>query len=88
MGRVMMIIHVMPEGIEVNLDDVKREIYKKLEGKGDVKRADIKPFAFGLNMIELSVIVDDAAGANETVEEVLKGIPGVQGVETIDMSLI
>ncbi|MEM3341498.1 MAG: elongation factor 1-beta [Thermoplasmata archaeon] len=88
MGRVMMILDVLPEGIEVNLDDVKAQINDRLKGKADIKKAEIVPFAFGLKKISLSVIVNDASGGSETVEEAIKEIPGVQGVETLDMSLI
>ncbi|MBD3312715.1 elongation factor 1-beta [archaeon] len=82
-----MTIRVMPKGLEVNLDKLKKKIIEKLkevvEGEVGFKK---QPIAFGLNALDLTLIVPEDKGS--LVEETLSGIKGVQTVNVQSVSLV
>ena len=86
MGKVAVSFRIMPEDVEVDLGAVQRLIRESLGGK--VKKLEVKPIAFGLKAVEAIVVVDDASGEMERVEAALGGIPGVGGVETLEVTLL
>jgi elongation factor 1-beta len=83
-GKVAVIFRVMPEGTEVDLDRLEREIRKIQEVK-DIKR---EPIAFGLVALKVLAVVPDAEGGSESVEKALSSIPGVSSVEVIELTLV
>ncbi len=48
----------------------------------------MKPFAFGLQALEVVLVMDDAEGEAEAREGALKALPGVQSVEVLHLSLL
>ena len=76
---------IMPENLEVNLDSLKDEIKKKIEGfeSGVLNGIEEEPIAFGLK----ALIVTFALSENEetdSVENSIKEIEGISSVELID----
>jgi elongation factor 1-beta len=86
MGKVAITFRIMPEGIEVDLKAVESGVRSSLGGS--LKKLEVKPVAFGLNAVEAIVVVDDAGGEMERLEEALRGIPGVGGVEATEVTLL
>ena len=86
MGKVAVTFRIMPEGVEVDLDGVQSQVRSSLGGS--LKKLEVKPVAFGLKAVEAIVVVDDKAGEMERLEEALRGIPGVGGVETTEVTLL
>jgi len=86
MGKVAVTFRIMPEGVEVDLEGVQSQVRSSLGGS--LKKLEVKPVAFGLKALELIVVVDDKAGEMERLEEALRGIPGVGGVETTEVTLL
>jgi elongation factor 1-beta len=74
----------MPESPEVDLGALVAEIKKKVPGLQDVKE---EPIGFGLKALKIAVIVDDAAGVSDEVEEKLNAIKGVERAEIIEVTL-
>jgi elongation factor 1-beta len=83
-GAVALIARVMPESPEVDLGALVAEIKKKVPGLQDVKE---EPIGFGLKALKIAVIVDDAAGVSDEVEEKLNAIKGVERAEIIEVTL-
>ncbi|MCX6693862.1 MAG: elongation factor 1-beta [Methanomicrobiales archaeon] len=83
MGKVALILRVMPKSPDIDLAKVKQAIQER------VKVEDIReePIGFGLKALKLAVIVEDEAGAAERVEVSLQDIIGVERVETIEATL-
>jgi len=48
----------------------------------------VKPFAFGLKIIEVTGIMDDTEGLIEKFEESLRNVPQIQGVDAVTITLI
>lgn len=88
MGKVAAVYNMVPDSPEASTDDIVKAIPTVLpEGVG-VNNLVVKPFAFGLKMIEITCIMDDAAGIIEKLEEALRSIPRVQSVENTTVTLI
>ncbi|HEV8595471.1 MAG TPA: elongation factor 1-beta [Thermoplasmata archaeon] len=86
MGRVAVTFRIMPEGSEIDVAGLESSVRKVLGGA--VRDVAVRPIAFGLNALEATVIVDDAAGQADRLEEQLRGIAGVGEVETLGVSLL
>jgi elongation factor 1-beta len=88
MGKVAAVYNMVPESPEASVEDIVKAIPGKVpEGVG-INNVVVKPFAFGLKIIEVTCIMDDAAGIIERLEESLRSIPQVQSVENTTVTLI
>ncbi len=88
MGEVLLIYRILPDGTEVDLEALQGIIKEALPDVAEVRQFEIKPFAFGLNALMTTIIVQDEEGNNDLVEEALNGIDTVQGVELLDMGRV
>lgn len=85
MGQVLLKYRVMPEGLEVDLAQLEKNIAAALPvGVARLSKANAVPFAFGLKALVCSIIVEDAEGNNDKVEEALLGVPLAQGAEFLE----
>jgi elongation factor 1-beta len=88
MGKVAAVYNMVPESPEVVVEDIVKAIPNTIpEGVG-INNVVVKPFAFGLKIIEITCIMDDTAGIIEKLEESLRSIPQVQSVENTTVTLI
>ena len=86
MGKVAVTYRIMPEGAEVDVAGLEPSVRAALGGA--LRDVAVRPIAFGLKALEATVVVDDAAGGAEQIEEQLRGLPGVGEVETLGVSLL
>jgi len=84
MGDVALIIRVMPESPEVDLALLTEKIRGRVPRLNDVRE---EPIGFGLKALKIVVVVSDAAGESDTVEEDLNAIEGVERAEIIELTL-
>ncbi len=85
MGEVLIKYRVMPDGVEVDLDNLEGTLKTSMPAFAKLQSATQKPFAFGMKCIEATIVVEDDEGNNDKLEEILSGIEGVQGLELLDM---
>ena len=88
MGEVALQYRVLPEGLEVDLDELQKGVEGALPAGAVMKAAEKKPLAFGLQALHVLIVLDDKKGGAETVEEAIAGVPGVQSVEIVQMGLL
>ena len=88
MGDVGIIYKILPEDLEVNVEDLMKRIEEQVKDMVKIKGMQIKPIAFGLNAILMYIIVKDEAGITEKFEEKVKSIKGVGEIEVEEMSPI
>ena len=88
MGEVALQYRILPEGLDVDLDELLVSITKALPEGALLKASEKKPVAFGLNAIHVLVVLDDKKGGVEKVESILAGVQGVQSVEIVQMGLL
>ncbi len=88
MGRVAAVYNVIPESPEISVDKIKTDIPKHVPKGVEVHAMNVKPFAFGLQIIEVTCIMEDKEGFVDQLEEALRNIPGIQGVESVTLTLV
>ena len=88
MGKVIAEVHIMPVGVETNLDEIIDTMKTVIPESATLKESIIEPVAFGLKKIIASVIVDDGEGATETVETAFSKISGVEDVTVKRVTLL
>lgn len=88
MGKVAAVYNVIPESPEVPPEEVMKAIPKALPKGVEVNNMVVKPFAFGLKIIEVTCVMDDVSGIIEELETALKSVPQVQSVDSVTITLI
>jgi elongation factor 1-beta len=88
LGEVAIIFRVMPDGPEVDLENIKKNIADKIPKNAKLNKIEDKPVAFGLKALEVQIILDDRQGGTDEIEEILNNIEFVQSVETIHVGLL
>lgn len=86
MGRVLVTLKVLPEGVDTNLDGITGELEKL--GVGKFNNLVKEPIAFGLVALKASYVVDDMGGVSEELEKKICKIEGVRSAEVIDATLV
>lgn len=85
MGNVLITFRIMPESPETDVEGLLDSLEAR---KGQLQCAEKEPIAFGLVALKASFIVEEEGGAASKMEEALRGIDGVKGVETISVTLV
>lgn len=85
MGEVVATIKVMPESPDVDLEKIKNDIIASIPEDAEFHKIDEEPIAFGLVALNVMVVVGDAEGGTEKVEENLTQIQGVSNIEVADI---
>lgn len=85
MGEVLATIKIMPEGPEVDLEQMKQDIQAAIPEGTEFHKIEEEPIAFGLVALNVMVIVDDGEGGTEQAEENLAKISGVSNVTVTDV---
>ena len=80
MGKVVALVRIMPESVDVDMKQLEAGLRKKLPSIQDVG---VEPIAFGLKALKVAVIVEDGEGGTEAVEKALGEVPGVSQAETV-----
>jgi elongation factor 1-beta len=87
-AQISLLMRVLPEDPTVDLQKVEQGIRKALPPGCTLEGTEIKPFAFGLKALVCKIHVPDEEGNADKIEEVLRGVPHVQGVEFVNMSRV
>jgi elongation factor 1-beta len=88
MGDVGVVYRVMPEGVETNLNEIKKRIADAKIPNIKIYSITEKPVAFGLKCLEVQIITPDANSNADAFERMLSNIAGVQSVEVTGTGLI
>jgi len=85
MGKVALILRVMPESPDVDLEILKTKISAKIPEVQDVRE---EPIGFGLKALKIAVVVSDSGGQSDTVEADITAIEGVERAEIVELTLL
>jgi len=88
MGDVAIKYRLLPDSTDVNIDDLVSKIKSALPEGVKIHKTTTVPFAFGLNAVEVLVVMKDTSGVSEQTEAAMSKVPGIQSVEVMEMSLI
>ena len=82
MAEVIVTFKVMPIGVDVDLDALEVKI-KELVKADRIKR---EPIAFGIVALNVIKIVPDAGGEVDAIEQKLRKLEEVSGVEVTNLT--
>ena len=82
MARVLLVIRIMPESPDIDLVELEKKAKEKIEEfEGRVTKTEINPIAFGLKAVDVTLLVDEAKGDTEPLENALRELEGVNSAE-------
>ncbi|HEX2021759.1 MAG TPA: elongation factor 1-beta [Candidatus Thermoplasmatota archaeon] len=82
---------LMPDGAEVDtqkLGEAALAAVKKVAPDAKVQNIAFKPVAFGLKSVNVTVLMSDAAGGPDALEEAFSGLDGVGSASVVEMGRI
>jgi elongation factor 1-beta len=88
LGTVAATYTLMPEGTDFDFESLVKELGSIVPAQVRVAKTDVLPMAFGLMKLEAVFVMDDASGLVDRLEESLRAIPGIQNVETEQVTLL
>ena len=88
MGQVSITFEIMPENLEIDLEDIKSRVQDKIGDISKIEQTEIKPIAFGLKALMMNVLVDDSEGIMDKLEEMIAEVEDVQSAKVVTMTLI
>jgi translation elongation factor aEF-1 beta len=89
MGSVIIAYKIFPADINVNFENLKKEIEKALPEFASVYGYGEEPIAFGLNVLLVQIkFPEEKTGVLEEFEKKLEGISDISQVQTIDVRRI
>ncbi|MFW9907926.1 MAG: elongation factor 1-beta [Candidatus Thorarchaeota archaeon] len=88
MARVIITVRVMPEDIDVDLENLFERIKENVPEGTDVRANEIVPVAFGLKALRINFARDESLGGTDDIEEAIGKLTGVSQVEVEVVSRI
>jgi len=87
MAQVVITLKIMPSSPQIDLVKIEHEAKAKIVdfSQNDEMRSEQEPIAFGLKALKITFVMDENNGSTDALEESIKGIKGVNSVETIDV---
>ncbi|MCK4484271.1 MAG: elongation factor 1-beta [Candidatus Thorarchaeota archaeon] len=88
MARVVITLKIMPDGIDVNMDDLLERVKGAIPEGTDVRANEVIPVAFGLKALRMNVVREESMGGTDDIEEAITALDGVAQVEVEMVSRI
>ena len=86
MARVIITLKIMPEDVDVDLEDLLERIKVAVPDGTDVRANEIVPVAFGLKALRMNVARDESMGGTDDIEAAITQLEGVAQVEVETVS--
>lgn len=86
MAYVTVTLRIMPEDVEVDLNNIKSKIeHKIISFEGKIVRIEEEPIAFGLKALKFAFTMNEKKGTTDPLEQDISSLEGVNSVEVIDV---
>ncbi|MGI0053996.1 MAG: elongation factor 1-beta [Thermoplasmata archaeon] len=88
MGQVGIVFRMMPVGVTTDMAAMAAAVRTGLPTEAKLRGVQVKPIAFGIQALLVSVVMPDAGGILHATEEALRRIENVESVEVIEEGLL
>ncbi|MGY5862165.1 MAG: elongation factor 1-beta [Candidatus Thorarchaeota archaeon] len=88
MARVIITLKIMPDGIDMNMDDLLERVKGAIPEGTDVRANEVIPVAFGLKALRMNVAREESMGGTDDIEAAISALDGVAQVEVEMVSRI
>ncbi len=88
MARVIITLKIMPEGIDVNMDDLLKRVKGAIPEGTDIRANEVIPVAFGLKALRMNVAREESMGGTDDIEAAISALDDVAQVEVERVSRI
>lgn len=89
MGQIAATYDLMPESMDVSIDDIVKVVPDVLPSGVKFLETKIEPIAFGLKKVVVGVLIDDSIdNVGSDLEAALAGISGVENIECTSSTLL
>ncbi|HVM44934.1 MAG TPA: elongation factor 1-beta [Candidatus Thermoplasmatota archaeon] len=88
---LIVVFKIMPEDADIDvksLGEAALNTVKSIQPDAKVQNIEFKPVAFGLKSVEVTVLMSDAAGGPDAIEEAFNGLAGVGSASVAEMGRI
>jgi len=79
-------MRIMPTGVDADFKSLEKKIEGIVGKYGKVHKTEIKPLAFGLKSLEVTLLLSDKDGGIDEIEVGISKLPGVGSVETTEVN--
>ena len=86
MGEFVALIDVIPEETGINFDEFVQKLKNVIPEICTIEHYEVLPVAFGLEKVRVRVRYPEEWGGTDKLEEIIRGLDGLQGVEGIAFS--
>ncbi len=86
MGKVAITFEIMPEGVEIDLGKMREAIEASISDICSIQQVEERPIAFGLKALMMIVVVEDAEGIMDKLEETIGSIQDVQNAKVVTLT--
>ncbi|TAJ45473.1 elongation factor 1-beta [Methanofollis fontis] len=83
MGKVAVILKLMPESAEVPIEELKARVQTSVEG---IDAIEAEPIGFGLSALKVAAVIEDEEGATDALESKLGAVEGIATAQIIDVN--
>ncbi len=88
MGEVAAKLKIMPEGTDVDLERVRKDIENIIPEGVRIHAVVEEPVAFGLKALMVAVIMAENITGTDALEAAIAKIEGIQSVEVAELGLL
>ena len=86
MAQLLLVCKILPQGTEVNIDQLPDKIASSLPKEIKIRNHQKEPLAFGLFYLKIEFIMQDTGGLLDKLEEAVRSTPGVSEFEVLQQS--
>lgn len=88
---LIVVFKIMPEDADIDpkkLGEAALATVQRIQPDAKVQNIELKPVAFGLKSVNVTVLMSDGAGGPDAIEEAFSALPGVGSASVAEMGRI